>query len=775
MKRQYHGVFFPHPSFDVGQRFFFFNSLLNKPEASELTSSVISSIAKITDSFTDKNNEGLSLVDEALAFLKQMTDFSRQQEIEYFKNLKNLPSQLEECFEAISDSESFDYLHFINLINQYYSGLGKYQNLISYEKNRLEELQKYFSKFRQLSKKEKKKYTTSINKKGEKTKLSFEAAFNRYLAEKGNSKIINTKTLSNRIQSFLEDNFINLWNDSFIKQRFLELINNSPKKDFSLEDQHALFVELLIKLSSSFISFSDELIQEENQFEKTLLDSFFIDYSLSQDDLPENETFKIMAERINSIFKELQESQTNKQKLVERLFTSDETSQAIQKIQKNETKTGSTTFRGLTKDTIAIINKILNDNGIERSSTQGEERAKVLDRIRRHLSKELKKGRTSITQDEVFSFLKSLTNSSNKILTLKTNTTDNWVSEMDARNGLISTAEVNGDLIFKNRKADAGGFLLPAGEVLLSANLPKDFFKKASEDIAEYFFTSFDPNNFSKSFSMEVEKLVRKESNFTATEFSIEAETLRRLAGWEKTCLDMRQNLEESGVCAEEIDKALREVQNSFQIEQTVKSYDKFDDNRGFSGGSIGGSLESQLQNIYQMFSYGGISLPDIEWLTFAIYNAGRGLLGSNSKFFIEDILSTVAVMLLFDDAGQEAIYLRDQVSQRYAFHSTKFLHLFVLNGLYFPASFILQLTYDGLTKAKQQIAKSKGSRANIVNPVTEKNIVGARAENKQIITTSQDAWAQTFENNKDSVKIKITFLAGFLDIIDKLNNSMSQ
>lgn len=148
-------------------------------------------------------------------------------------------------------------------------------------------------------------------------------------------------------------------------------------------------------------------------------------------------------------------------------------------------------------------------------------------------------------------------------------------------------------------------------------------------------------------------------------------------------------------------------------------------------------------------------------------------MLGSNSKFFIEDILSTVAVMLLFDDAGQEAIYLRDQVSQRYAFHSTKFLHLFVLNGVYFPASFILQLTYDGLTKAKQQIVKSKGSRANIINPVSEKNIVGFRTENQQVITTSQDAWYKTFESNKETVKIKITFLAGFLDIIDKLNDNM--
>ena len=90
--------------------------------------------------------------------------------------------------------------------------------------------------------------------------------------------------------------------------------------------------------------------------------------------------------------------------------------------------------------------------------------------------------------------------------------------------------------------------------------------------------------------------------------------------------------------------------------------YNKLDNDEGFHGGSLGGSVETQLANLCKMLDYGsaGFSPGDMEWLAFAIYNAGPGLLGYGLKKPIEDILSTVAVMLMFDDAGQQAIYLNE-------------------------------------------------------------------------------------------------------------------
>ena len=66
----------------------------------------------------------------------------------------------------------------------------------------------------------------------------------------------------------------------------------------------------------------------------------------------------------------------------------------------------------------------------------------------------------------------------------------------------------------------------------------------------------------------------------------------------------------------------------------------------------------------------------------------------------------------------------------------------------------------------------SNGSRASIINPVSESNEVGTRINN-DVVTTKQEQWAATFAANSKSVKIQVTFLAGVLDIIDILNNSM--
>jgi len=43
----------------------------------------------------------------------------------------------------------------------------------------------------------------------------------------------------------------------------------------------------------------------------------------------------------------------------------------------------------------------------------------------------------------------------------------------------------------------------------------------------------------------------------------------------------------------------------------------------------------------------------------------------------------------------------------------------------------------------------------------------------RDIVTTEQDQWKQTFKANQKSVSINITFLAGMLDIIKILNSSL--
>ena len=53
------------------------------------------------------------------------------------------------------------------------------------------------------------------------------------------------------------------------------------------------------------------------------------------------------------------------------------------------------------------------------------------------------------------------------------------------------------------------------------------------------------------------------------------------------------------------------------------------------------------------MYQYGGVTIPDLNWLIFAVYNCGSDMLGAHLKDPLENALSSVAGMLLFDDAGE--------------------------------------------------------------------------------------------------------------------------
>lgn len=230
-------------------------------------------------------------------------------------------------------------------------------------------------------------------------------------------------------------------------------------------------------------------------------------------------------------------------------------------------------------------------------------------------------------------------------------------------------------------------------------------------------------------------------------------------------------------------------------INNSVKDYKKEYTIKGaFQGGSIGGSVEHQIENIDTMARLGGIALPDKEWLISAVYNAGPGLIGKKNKNLLESMFSGIAAFLLFEDYG--AINMLKAVSAANKSNAIdgNFLHLYTLNGVYVPASFVLERTLTSLLELDEKTNKisSNGVHVQIKNPVNitnmvvgapnsqstgnqKKTYVSARNERGRFVVTSPQDWYDTFDANKDKVSINIIFLAGFLDILDQLNQEMSK
>ena len=271
---------------------------------------------------------------------------------------------------------------------------------------------------------------------------------------------------------------------------------------------------------------------------------------------------------------------------------------------------------------------------------------------------------------------------------------------------------------------------------------------------------------------------VRGKKPLAPHEFSIKSETNRRLIADQTYYKNLKKQLEQDGKTVDEINSILNDLKNTFKISTTIKEYDKYDNDLGFFGGSLGGSLEHQINNLYDMMNYGGITLPDYQWLMLAIYNCSNGTVGGEVlKNTLEDFFSSFAVMLLFDDAGQQAEYIKTQAYNNINTASNKALHLYILNGFYFPASFILELTYNSLARGQEMLNStihlselSNGSRLHIINNVSEDNMVTS----KNGVVGGPHDWGHTVSANASSIQLQLTFLAGFLDILEKIENAMT-
>lgn len=802
MAADYFDVYFPKSDVTTSDRFFFFNSL----RGSELGDRVLSVLNSHRDqvNFKDKDAEGFQIIENAMNFLKQMIEAEQANEKEYFTiniiNNNKLPEQIrQDCQKAISDT-NINYKNFINLINEYYDGAQAYRKNLEFEIRRLAELEKLYKKFdKYYIPNEKGEYI--IQRKGENVSTNYYGAFTDFLCKGFKNGWIskdeqnfgfNTQTLANLIQGNLKSIFNQIWKSIDFREKLRPFILNG----FSGCEK-----ELTTELLNNFLHGAtpviiDLLNQQNNDLcyklkrsdVKTIIDKFLD----SMDKIPgnsskekiENSTLINLIDGYKGLISEQEHIKYNNDRII-RAYKDNP------KVSKNR-KNG---IDNLGPEMIDLLQSIL------QSRTQGKLAEKaVWDRsdIYKALTEMFPEEGLQIKGakydfDKMINIInKELENK--QLIGVNIAAKDNINSEKFNQSGLQEAIISEGRLgevilTFGTQKADVSGIEIAEITITpstinwstIAQNITKGFIKTLDIQDAEI---------ISSNLSFD-EKAFRKKNRFSAKEFSIEAETMRRLALKEQEIEKLKKDLEDAQLETKEIEQILDSLKNNVQIGSTVKSYNKYDSRKGFHGGSLSGTVENQLRNIYELFKYGGVStLPDKDWLTFAIYNAGPELLGSDLKDPIEDFLTTAAVMLMFDDVGQQAVYLNQQIRQKYNLDShngSKFLHLYNLNGFYYPASFILQLTYNKLTEIFTILELDKlsgtqdfdnfsnGSRAEIVNPVNRALQVGEvyKQGKKEILVTQQEQWAQTFQANYKSVSVNVTFLAGMLDIIKILNANL--
>lgn len=222
----------------------------------------------------------------------------------------------------------------------------------------------------------------------------------------------------------------------------------------------------------------------------------------------------------------------------------------------------------------------------------------------------------------------------------------------------------------------------------------------------------------------------------------------------------------------QELRQITNELHDCFIIEDSAKQYEAlyYNNTTGFHGGSLGPNLTDQLAKITMLANMGGFNQVDAEWLMMAVINSGPNMIGGAQKTSLENYLSFFATVLLFDDQinlVSEAM-IDQPISSGTNVHT---IHLFSTNNGTFPLSVVLQLTKDHLAQAfsyaEAEVLESygqphgKGAQVSITGYISEPSNTGYDA----------DIWNNTVEEAKAKIKLKITFLTGFLNTLHNLFN----
>ena len=212
-----------------------------------------------------------------------------------------------------------------------------------------------------------------------------------------------------------------------------------------------------------------------------------------------------------------------------------------------------------------------------------------------------------------------------------------------------------------------------------------------------------------------------------------------------------------------------------FIIEDSTKNYTSLYStshygrtNSEFHGGSLGPNITDQINKLDAIYQAGGLTPLDTKWLIAAAINMGSGMIARAYKSSLEQYLATFACILLFDDQINIAKEAYTEVAKNAAKANSNVqkIHLFSLNGGYYPISFILQITHDNLRKAYKNaqslVVDGSGAKVHITGFVSEPTPPYKETKREKL-------WSATAKTALGTTKIKLSFLTNFMNVLNTL------
>lgn len=766
------------PSRRTFTRFVFYRSLLENdtrygPEGEETFLEAGDYLREIKNS--DQQIQGF---ENALALLKKIIDNEKRKELLFlrtnFLNNPLIPEIIQKEIENFIYNDNFDYLHFIKLLNNIYAENELLQKRLEEEKERIEEITKistqgvtrfrgaYFKRqgdkaslqlkrIKTLKGHRLRSETFSGYKKEKNVNGKTEQTFTRYIDKDTTrmlSKLVNQRERNLYLQDLRKRNqskIVRLINQELSKREGYQLLVQTLQDNNPVKLRQITEILDLIVLQYLNRALSEEIAELEKEDSSKSNKELLFSYLRSSDDYQRRDKFsQEVSKQIDSLFTQSENTlfdlsfldSLSKNIYAENFDPAAELKKEKENLKKELSAYGLLTTRG----------KLVAERN----------QKKVLDKL---------SGKERIELEKVidaFQKIKISPASVAKSMKLKQNGKLWFQSEIGGALTQLASGAINTYM---------------SGS---SSNKDDSITMYLNYDLPELDLQNSDVDKIYREIQQEV-TIATKKYNETLMESS---------SSGEMDLTSIKERNKKLRAAAEKFQRAIdkqneklseqletnRKIINLFTVHETNKDYGFLDNDVGFTAGVLGKSagkgmppeLFSVLENIAKMAELGGLDKVDIKRLAFCAINCTDFLVGGyyNMQEPLENYLSLLAGALMFNDAELIMQEVNNSIKLPSSVHQ---IHIYRLNNLYFPLSFILQNTYEAFSDLNKEVAQlsNKGNQVHIINNYHWENF-------GQIDTLTKEIWEETGKKATNATTIQMTFLAGFADILDELSKRLT-
>lgn len=230
----------------------------------------------------------------------------------------------------------------------------------------------------------------------------------------------------------------------------------------------------------------------------------------------------------------------------------------------------------------------------------------------------------------------------------------------------------------------------------------------------------------------------------------------------QKKYSEMRKQLDNSS-------KGLHDLQKSFILHNNIKDYSSLGTEWGksFKGGSW---TLAPFMTYLQSLSGLGFAPQDTRLIEFAIMNSVPKAVGREYKSSLEGYLSIFIAMTLFSDG----ITMAREIASGMLANSTSLnvLHLFRVNKLFVPASYVLEIIYNQLQKGLASVSDA-GAKATITGGIRNPYSYLKKITETDSPIIGKARWTHVRNEEIENLRIQVQFLGSFFDIINSLDSML--